>query len=336
MFTFGLHSRNPGQDLILAAFHQYEICQLRLAPSQGAGFIEDDGVHPRQCLQGRAFAEQHAHFGALTGSDHNGCWRSQSHRAGTSDQQYADRRDEGKGQGWLGPEAEPGDERQNREHNHNGNENSRYLVGQRLNRGFISLGRFHHSDDLCQNGVRTDPRSPERQGTVLINGSTHQLGVFLFGHGNGLAADHGLVHVGLAFFHHAINRNPLSRAHLDTVTRYHGFDGHFDGLPVPNDTGGLGLQLQKFFDCLRRPAFGDVLEVASQQNERHDYCRCLEIAFGGTGGKESWNQQCCDGVEIGSAGADHNQAVHARIGMAQFSVPGPEKPQSGIKQHRRG
>ena len=94
----------------------------------------------------------------------------------------------------------------------------------------------------------------------------------------------------MAFFHHAINRNPFSRAHLDTVTRYYGFDGHFDDVPVPNDTGGLRLQLQKFFDCLRRPAFGDVLEVASQQNERHDHRRRLKIALSRACRKETRNE----------------------------------------------
>ena len=189
---------------------------------------------------------------------------------------------------------------------------------------------------MRQHGVGTDPRGAEGKRAVLVDGAADDFGILLLGNRYRFATDHRLVDEGMAFFNDAIHRDTLARAGQDAIAGHDGLDRHLDRFAIADDAGGFRLQLQELLDRLGGTAFGDVLEVASQQDQRHDHRRRLEVAHGGISREKAGYQQSGDRIEVGGARADHDQTVHARVEMSKFGITTAIEARPGIELHGRG
>ena len=92
-----------------------DVGDARLALGERAGLVEHDRPDRAEPLERLGVAEEDAVLGALARADHDRGRRGEPEGAGAGDDQDGDRVEERQVERGLGPEGEPGDERQRRE-----------------------------------------------------------------------------------------------------------------------------------------------------------------------------------------------------------------------------
>ena len=235
----------------------------------------------------------------------------------------------------VGPVKKPDGERRGGEDEDHGHEDAGDLVGEALDRWLGALRLLDHADDLAQHRIGTDAGGPQGEGADLVDGAADDLVTGLFFHRCRLAGNHRFIDVAGTFRHHPVHGDALSGADKDQVPGYHFLDGDFHFFAVTDNAGGLGLDPHQFPDRFRRAVLGDGFQITAEQNQRDDDAGGLKVRRCRVLGKDRRDQEGQQGIEIGGAGAEHHQAVHARVKMAQFGPAVAVEPPPGVELDRR-
>ncbi len=210
------------------AFH---LNHLWPAAAQGPGFIQEDHFHPFGILQCRSVPYQYSGLGAPPhpGDDRRGS--GQPHGAGTGDDQYRNRVDQGEGEGWSPlPPCNQSDEcyGQNCRDELPGN-----AVGQKLNGYFRALCFANQPYHVCQHGCLADPLRLHKKGSLEIDRSGGDAIADGLVFGYRFSGNHRFVDGRSSLQEEAIDGNPFSRTDAKNVAGKDLLDGRplFHSIP---------------------------------------------------------------------------------------------------------
>ena len=144
---------------------------------------------------------------------------------------------------------------------------------------------------LRENGVFTDLFGVHQKRTSLVHGSAdHSIFNSLFNR-NWLTGDHGFVYCALALDDGSIHRNLLAGAYSQRVALLDMFQWHFSFLAIANyGCSGWGKR-EQFTNRSTGTPSGTQFQNLSQQHERRDHRRCLEVNLNGSGFSERFRDQ---------------------------------------------
>ena len=155
-----------------------------------------------------------------------------------------------------------------------------------------------------------------------------------------LASNHRLVDRALPFRHDAIDRHLLARpdaqavAHLDVLER----DVFFEAV-LAQSSRGLGSKSEKGLDRARGLAAGPELEHLTEQHERGDDRRRLEInrhlpmMIAERIGEDAWKERRHHAVDEGRSGAHRDQREHVEAAVDQRSPAACEERKPAPQNH---
>ena len=234
-----------GQELLLCqrAVQGEDICHGGVARGDGAGLIQNDGVHVVEVLQALGGLNQNAHLRGLACAHHDGHRGGKAQGAGAGDNQHGN----GVGQGEL--KAHAGNEPHNGRHNSYGDDHRHKhaadLVRQPGDGRLGVAGLVHQADDLGKGGVLPHLGGLELKGAVFVDGGGDDLVARVLLHGDALARDGGLVHIAVALCDDAVYWNALAGTDDHNIPGHHLLRG--DGLlhPAPEHHGGFGGQIHQ-------------------------------------------------------------------------------------------
>ncbi len=206
---------------------------------------------------------------------HDGRRCRQAQRAGAGDDQHR----HGADQRRLQPHADPqpAQQRDQGNHDHRGHEHRRHLVHQPLYRRLGGLGVLHQADDARQHRLGAHGRHLHHNAAIAVDRPARELPARLAQHGQGLAGQHGLVHLGVALMHQPVHRNALARAHHQSVTGHDLGDGHVHLAVAREQMRHLGPQRVQRANRRRGLALGTRLQPLAQQHQGDDHGRGLEV-----------------------------------------------------------
>ncbi len=184
--------------------------------------------------------DQNTVLGSNAGACHDGRGRGQPKGARAGNHQHGNGVDHSHFKGLT--TQQPAQQRDQRNHQHHGNEDSAYLVHQALNRCLGSLRVFDQADDAGQHGVDAGGRHFHDDPAITVQGATCHFVLQGFRHRQWFAREHRFVHLGLAFLHQAIDCKTLTRAHHQLVAHQHFINGHIRFTVQPQQMRGLGSQ----------------------------------------------------------------------------------------------
>jgi len=138
------------------------------------------------------------------------------------------------------------------------------------------------------------------------------------GHGQALAGDHRLVHVGLAGFDHAVHGDLPARVDEQQVADHHLGRRDLDRRPAPHDQSPLRRQLEQGADRVVRTTTGAHLEPVTQQHEGRQHAGRLveDVTAAGEG----------DHGRVGPAGTDRDGDQHHHV-----QRPGAQRPDRAVE-----
>ena len=229
-----------------------------------AGLVEGNHVEAPRRFQRVGSSDDHTHAGspAAPGQEGGGCCQTEGARA-CNDQDGNGRADRLAGRS----RQEPAHQRGYSHDDHGGHEDPRDPVGQALDRCLARQGLGHQPHDLGKGAVRADPPGLHHERAVGIEGSAgHAVtGADLGRHG--LSCHDRGVHGGVSVGHNTVGGDPL--AGPDQEPHADGQLGGRDVAPV-GEPHVTGAQFHECADGVTCPASGARLQVAPQQDDRHD------------------------------------------------------------------
>ena len=107
-----------------------------------------------------------------------------------------------------------------RDGNDDGHKDAADAVAEALNVGAAGLGALHGGDDVRQRRRLAGGGDAQDEVTVQIHRAGEKFAAGFFVGGNGFAGEHGLVHGGFAFNHHAVHRHAVAGAQRDAVADF--------------------------------------------------------------------------------------------------------------------
>jgi len=125
------------------------------------------------------------------------------------------------------------------------NEDVAHAVAEALDVGAAGLGALHGGDDVRQCRAFAGGGHAHDEPAVQIHRAGVKFTAGFFVHRNGFAGEHGLVHGGIAFGHHAVHRHTVPGTERDPIGDFQFGDGDFHfGLRILDCGFGKGQRLQ--------------------------------------------------------------------------------------------
>ena len=257
-------------------------------------------------------------------ADHDGHRSRQTQGAGAGDDQHRDPALQSIGER---PTKQDPDRRGNHGNgDHGRNEDAGDLVRQLGDRGLGRGGVRDHLNDPAQRRVlaHAGRTGAEIAGLVHRRGGNRIAHGLV--HGDGFSGQAGLVDRRAALQNHAVHRDALARPDHEDVARLDLLDGNRDLLPVPEQDGGLGLELHQTLEGVRRPALGAGLQQLADRDQGQDHSRGFKIELSGVGvqGRKisvrlspRHAKEDVDRPDEGGGGAETDQGVHIRRPVKQ-------------------
>mmetsp|Transcript_105379 Transcript_105379/g.297783 ORF Transcript_105379/g.297783 Transcript_105379/m.297783 type:complete len:281 (-) Transcript_105379:738-1580(-) len=194
------------------ASEQLEVRHPGLPLGDGAGLVQDHGLHVVSRLQGVAALDQHAVRGAHAGAHHDGRGSRQAQRAGAGHHQHRDGRHEAEREGALparggqllwphnaaAREQQPRDQCQQAQAHHHRNEKARDAVRKLLHGGALRLSLLHEAHDLGEGRLLPDGMEPHAEHAAAVHCASDHLVARALGDGHRLPRERRLVHGRLA------------------------------------------------------------------------------------------------------------------------------------------
>ena len=193
--------------------------------------------------------------------------------------------------------------------------------------------------NLCQRRVGANARGPHREGALPVEGSAGHLVALALGDGHALAGEHCFIHPRFPADHLAVYGDLLPRAHEHHIAHAHRCNRDLLRLTIPEELRGLRLQTHQRLDGGAGLALRARFQPATEQDQRHDDRRGLEIQRGMCCERPllgDSHRQRVDAVAVGSGRAERNQRVHVGGKMAcQPSGRRKELPAAREDDNRR-
>ena len=211
---------------------------FRFANGQRAGLVKNHGGDFPGLFQRHAVADQNAAARGGVGAGHDGGGRRQTHRARTGDNQNRRGDDESRRRAGRRHARARETARASREcvrrfrreappkRGGNGDgdddrhEHAAHAVAEALDVGAAGLGALHGGDDVRERGAFAGGGHAHDEPAVQIHRAGEKFAAGFFVHGHGFAGEHGLVHGGIAFDHHAVHRHAVAGAQRDADRRF--------------------------------------------------------------------------------------------------------------------
>ena len=186
-----------------------DVRDLRLAPGQGAGLVEDDRPEAVGVLQALPPLDQDAVFRPEPCPDHDRRGGREPQRAGTGDDEDGDKIEQRAAEDRIGNKEIPDREGEQADPEDDGDEDGGDLVRQALDRGLGPLRLLDEADDLRQRRLGADPRRPERETPGPVDRRREDLRPRLLGDRHALPGQHRLVDAGIPGDDDAVRRDLL-------------------------------------------------------------------------------------------------------------------------------
>ena len=277
MFAAQLGSGSFGQELLRRqrAVHREDIRHGRMARGDGAGLVQDDGVHVVEVFQAFSGLNQDSHFRSLACAHHNGHRRGQAQSAGAGDNQHGN----SVGQGKL--KAHTGDEPHNGRHYGDGDDHRhKYaadLVCQPGDGRLGVAGFIYQTDNLGERSVLSHLGSPKLKSAIFVyRGGNHRIAGTLL-HRDALAGDGSLVHIAVALSDNAVHRDPLAGADDHNIPGRHLLRGDSLLHPAPEHHGGFGCQIHQLAQSVSRFRLRSRLQILAHRHQGEDHGRGLKV-----------------------------------------------------------
>ena len=252
-----------------------DLGELHAALRDRAGLVEDDRPDPARLLEHLGPLDEDPELRAAARPDHESRRGRETERARAGDDENRDRGGERVGGGRTGDQ--PAGERGERDRDHDGDEHRRDAVGEALNGRLSRLCVLDEARDLRQRGVRTDLRRPHDEAPVRVDRRARDVGSRADLDREGLAREQRLVDGGLSLHDLSVGRDLLAGPNDEQVADDDVLDRDGDLLAVPEDACVLRAELEELANCLARAALRPRLEIATQQDQRRDHGRDLEV-----------------------------------------------------------
>ena len=296
------------------------IRHLRMSFGQCSRLIQDYRIDLLSHLQAFGILNQDTILRSLSDTYHDSRRCSQSQSTRTSDNQYRNQSQHAMRKSVFRSQQNPCNQRHDRYRNDDRYKYSSNLIDQLLHGCLTSLRILYHADDLGKQGILSDFISHETECSFLINGSGKDFGSFLFADRKRFSAEHTLVHIGLSFTHHTVDRyafpwfydNRISL--LDRCNRKNAFSF---GSPYRN---GFRLQTDEFPNGCRSIPFGPFFQQSSQQDESNNHTRSLEIdmRFDASFQPKFRKEKVEDTEHIRNPRTECHQSIHVACTMLQL------------------
>ena len=251
------------------------------ALGDGAGLIQNDGVHQVGGFQALGALDEDAVFSALSGAHHD-CHRGgQPQRTGAGDHQH--RNADGEGKVKALPQQQPHDGGNQGNGHHGGDEHRRHLVRQLGDGRLGGGGLLHQPDDLGQGGVVAYPGGPELDRAVLVDGGGDHPVIHRFLHREALTGEGGFVHRGASLQDHTVHRNALTGADHHDVPGHDLLHRDLHLHAGALHRGGFWGQIHQLGDGLGGLALGAGLQPLAKGDEGEDGGGALKVEVHGVG-----------------------------------------------------
>ena len=268
---------------------------FRFPNGQRSGLVENHGGDFPGLFQRHAVADQNAAARGGVGAGHDGGGRRQTHRARTRHNQNRRGNDESRrraGRGHDVPEKwreqvvnvfrrfrheSPPQRGGDGDGDDDRHEDAAHAVAEALDVGAAGLGALHGGDDVRQRGAFAGGRHAHDEPAIQIHRAGVKFAAGFFVHRHRFAGEHGLVHGGIAFGHHAIHRHPVAGAQRDQIADFQFGDGNFNfgfrisdfGL-TKSGVAVCGARFSTIFQRARRAQAHAGLQPVAEADERDD------------------------------------------------------------------
>ena len=185
--------------------------------AEGAGFVEHQGVHPRQGFQSLQAAHQYAARGQAPGGSQHSSRCGQRQSAGAGHHEHRHRQHHGVGRITRPPPQ--GDQRSGQQHA----DQKRFgqAIGQARQLGLLGSGALHQRHDAGKTRVTTGFVDPHAQGAGQVVAARQHRIAGAAGQRARLAGEHGFIHRALALQHHTVSRKGLTGVDTQHIAHAH-------------------------------------------------------------------------------------------------------------------
>ena len=291
----------------------------RCAPGDGAGLVEDHGLHGMGRFQRFRRFDENAVGGAAPGAHHDGGGSGKAQRARAGHHQHRDR--DGECKFHRGAEIKPrrgGDDR----HCDDGRHKDRRRPVCQLGNGRLGAGCLvHQTDDLRQGSIAAHLLRLHPEKAAFADSRTDDRVAGLLGDGDAFAGDGGFIHRGCSFRHHAVGGDRLARPDNENVSDAELLGRNGDLLTAAEHRGRFRGQIHECLNGVCRASLGAGLHEFAKGDERQDGAGAFKIELMGKGGRrggitgpEGYGHAVhgVDAVQHGSARAERDQRIHIR------------------------
>ncbi len=123
---------------------------------------------------------------------------------------------------------------------------------------------------------------------------------------------------------------------MHDIADAHIVERHIDRFAITDHTCRFCLQTHQTADCGRGAAFGTCLQITTNQDQRDNDCRCLEVNIHCAFGQNIRPEGCNDGEAPCGCRSDDHQRIHVWCAAQQCRNAFLEKAHTGAKQHHCG
>ena len=228
-----------------------------------------------RALEDLGALDEDSELRATAGADHERSRRREPERAGARDDEHGDRRREGGG--GIAGDDQPADESAEREHEHDRDEDARDPIDEALDRRLSGLGLGHEPGDLRERRLLAHARRTHDEPAERVDRRAGHRGAGCDVDGHGLARQHRLVDRRLALDDEAVRRDLLARTDDEEIADGELADRHRHFHTVPQDVSLLRAELEERANRSARAPPRASLEIATEQDQRRDDRRNLEV-----------------------------------------------------------
>ncbi|WNC15170.1 hypothetical protein RGB73_01980 [Brevibacillus brevis] len=322
MLGRGLRRRHQAHELLFFPVCGVDLHDLVLAFGQGAGFVQDDGVHPLQRLQVFALLEQDPQLSRPSGYDQNGHGGGQPERAWTGDDEDRDRLFQRLAKGVGGKNVIPGQKRRDCDRHDDWHENVRHLVCHSLNRSFGHLRFFHRMDHLGQGSLVPDPGRFYFQPAVLVQRRSDDRLPAPFLDRQAFPCEDGLIHRRSAFDNDSVSRDALPWLDDKNIAYSQLRDRYGGDTRGTQDICDLRLQLVELPDRVLAAVFGHRFQVFAQEQKRKNDGAGLVVESRRMSGRRLGGKGDVMAVKKSGGRAEDDEDIH--VGCLAFQgMPSP-------------
>ena len=267
MFAVGFQRGGEGEKLFPgSAVGREDIGDGGMADGDGAGFIQHHILCAAGGFQRSGGLEQYAVPGAASAAYHDGHGRSQTQRAGATDDQHADGAGKGIAESLAG--KQPNGENDKCDGNDGGDENARDFIGDFGDGRFGGGGVFHHIDDLTKGGVIAHARCLASDHAVLIERGGADVTADGFVNRQAFARQRGFVDSAFTGKDGAVHGDALARSDDEDIADANVFRGDDFFFAVTQNTRRLGGKVHQAFDGVGGFALAAGFERLADGDER--------------------------------------------------------------------